>query len=523
MSLEALWSHAIREAAASLGWPALPDGELLEPPGDLAHGDCTSNIAMRMARELEQPPRTLAEALAGALDIDATVAGPGFLNLRADRDYFESLVRRILDEGSQFGRSVVGDNQRVLIEFVSANPTGPLTVAHARQAVVGDVLCNCFEFTGHDVCREYYVNDGGRQIRLLGESVYARYRNEPLPEEGYKGAYIADLAAQIRDAQGDRFDAMERDTAVAELGRWAGATLMAGIERDLADFHVRYDVYTRESQVQADGLVRALLDDWKETAFERDGAMWVTLDGEDKVLVKSSGELAYRTTDIAYHREKFRRGFERLVTLIGPDHHDHVPKMRAALKLLGFDGFVGLIVQHCRLFRGAEEVKMSTRGGTYVTLREVMEEVGVDAARYCFAMRGPSTKLDFDLELAKRQTKDNPVFYSQYAAVRVAGILRKAPVEEGERAPLGDPEVELARRLRLFERTVLKAVERLDPSVLHQFLTDVAGAWQRYYEQVKVLCDDPAERRMRLAVSRAVRQVVANALRLLGVSTPERM
>lgn len=520
MSLETLWTRRIREAAGKLGWPPLPDGELVEPPGDLAHGDGTCNIALRMAKEMKQPPRTLAEALAG--EIGGEVAGPGFVNLRADRDYFESLVRRILEEGSQFGRSVVGDNQRVLIEFVSANPTGPLTVAHARQAVVGDVLCNCFEFTGHDVCREYYVNDGGRQMRLLGESVYARYRGEPLPEEGYKGDYIGDMASQIRDAQGDRFDG-DRDTAIAELGRWAGATLMAEIERDLADFRVRFDVYTRESQVQADGLVEKLLDEWKDTTYQRDGALWVKLDGEEKVLRKSSGELAYRTTDLAYHREKARRGFERLITLMGPDHHDHGIRMAAGLRMLGVEHYTPLIVQHCRLFRGTEEVKMSTRGGTYVTLREVMDDIGVDAARYCFSMRAPSTKLDFDLELTRQQTKDNPVFYSQYAAVRVAGILRNAPPDAATPAPLGDSEIELARRLRLFERTVLKVVERLDPALLHQFLTDVAGAWQRYYEQVRVLCEDPAERAMRLAVGRAVRQVVVNALRLLGVTTPDRM
>lgn len=521
MSLEALWSRAIREAARSLGWPPLPEGDLVEPPGDLAHGDGTSNVALRVARELKQPPRKLAEALAAALG--AEVAGPGFVNFRADRAVLESLVRDILAEGAQFGRGVVGDNQRVLIEFCSANPTGPLTIAHARQAVVGDVLARCFEFTGHDVRREYYVNDTGNQVRKLGESLLSRTPGStvPFPEDGYHGDYIRELAAQIRDAQGDRFLAMDPETAKAELGRLGASILLDEIKKDLERFRVRFDTWTSQEQLEADGHSKRLLDEWRREGRLRDedGAVW----WGDKVLVKSDGTLTYRTTDIAYHRDKFARGFERVIDLWGPDHHAHVAGMTDALRVFGHEAFNVLIVQHCRLMRGTEEVKMSKRAGTFATLEELMDEVGVDAARYFFAMRKPESHMDFDLELAKRQTKDNPVFYSQYAAVRVAGILRNAPADDAAPAPLGEPEVELARRLRLFERTVRKSVERLDPSLLHQFLTDVAGAWQRYYEQVKVICDDPAERRMRLDVARAVRQVVTNALGLLGVSTPERM
>jgi arginyl-tRNA synthetase len=552
VSLESLWSRALAEAARRLWSIDLKPEELLEPT-DPARGDCASSVAFKLAKQLKKAPAAIAGALADALAREkiehlgrAEVAGPGYLNLSADRAYYEALARRILAEGAQFGRSVVGDGARVMVEFCSANPTGPLTVAHARQAVVGDVLCNALEYCGYDVCREYYVNDTGNQIRLLGESLLSRMpgSTRPLPPEGYHGEYVGDMAAALRDAQGDRFLTMDPETAIAELGRIGCAQLMQAIRDDLARFRVRFDHFTSQEQLEADGHVQRLLTEFAERdlLYEKDGARWLRSarfgDTEDKVLVKRDGTLTYRTTDLAYHREKFHRGYERLIDLWGPDHHAHVATMRAGLAAVGHAdpaAFHVILVQHCRLFRGTEEVKMSKRAGTYTTLRELIDEVGVDAARYFFAMRRPDTPLDFDLELAKKQEKDNPVYYAQYAAVRVAGILRKGE-ELGllDEAPpdlslMGAAELDLLRRLRTFEHTVLKVAQLLDPSLLHQFIGEVAAAYQRYYElgnddpALRVLCDDAPARRMRLAVSRAFQQVVSNALRLLGVSTPERM
>lgn len=537
MSLESLWSRAIADAARTLWSLELDPAGLLEP-ADPKHGDCSASLAFKLAKQLKKAPKAIAAELAGALAglphlERADVAGPGYLNLTADRAHYVELARRILSEGAQFGRQVVGDGAKVLLEYVSANPTGPLTIAHARQASIGDTLANCLDFCGYDVTREFYVNDAGNQIRMLGESILARAAGRDVPENGYRGQYVVELAATLG-----------KTTDAAAVAREAAGLLLEAIRKDLADFRVRFDVYTREAELQQRGLVTRLLATMKERGLtvEKDGALWLKAEwvggSEDRPLLKSDGELVYRTTDFAYHLDKFERGFERLINLMGPDHHAHAVEMGAFLRKMGHDradSFRVVMPQHCRLMRGTEEVKISKRAATYVTLLELMEEVGVDAARYWFAMRSPNTPMDFDLELAKKQASENPVYYAQYAAVRVSGILRKG-AEQGlldDGAPdlslIGPPELELLRRLRTFEHSVQKVVELLDPSILHQYLSDLAGAYQRYYElgnhdpALRVLCEDVPTRRMRLAVSRAFQQVVVNTLRLMGVSTPERM
>jgi arginyl-tRNA synthetase len=569
MSLEGSWSQAIRASAKRL-WGVDLEGAVLEPPADPKYGDATCNAAMRLAKQLKKPPRAIADELAADLRkaglphlAKAEVAGAGFVNLTAAPEFHQEEVKRILSEGAAYGRSPLGAGRKVLVEHCSANPTGPLHIAHGRQAAVGDSLANVLDFAGFKVSREFYINDTGNQIEMLGKSIVWRMGTDPNPpdENAYRGDYIKTIADEIK-AQGRTF-------SFDEIKRYGKDWLLAEIRKDLEAFRVRYDTWTSEESLHKSGKVDEVLNfytSWGLT-YTKDGATYLKTsdegDPEDRPIVKADGTFVYRLPDLAYHKDKFERGFDILIDLWGPDHHAHVGTMKAGLKLLKFNlapidqvragsalapeqkpvAFEVLLIQHCRLLQGGQEVKMSKRAASYVTLKELMEEVGVDATRFFFAMRKPSSHLDFDMDVAKQQSKDNPYYYAGYAHARIASIFRTG-IEEKlmsaddlrngawvgafDASRIGADEVDLLKGARKFQRMVEISARDLDPAVLAEYLRELSGTYQRYYElgrdpAKKVLCDDEPTRRARLAASAAVQQVLRNGFRLLGLSAPEKM
>lgn len=605
MSLEQSWTQAVRASARRL-WNVELDGSLLEPPTDPKFGDYTCNAPMRLARQLRKPPRAIADELAADLRkaglphlAKVEVAGAGFVNLTAAPEFHQEELKRILAQGPDYGRSSHGAGRRVLVEHCSANPTGPLHIAHGRQAAVGDSLANILDFAGFKVGREFYINDTGNQIDMLGRSIlwrmyeaegrtFTRFERgfeiddktkerkalwwqstsidgrtwEICETNAYKGDYIKTLVAELQ-AQGGPIDLERAKTYGKER-------LLDEIRKDLETFRVRYDSWVSEEKaLHRSGKVDEVLNfftSWGLT-FPKDGATYLKTsdegDPEDRAIVKADGSYVYRLPDMAYHKDKFDRGNDILIDLLGPDHHAHIATMRAGMRLLKYNlvppdevragstlpteqkavALEYLIIEHCRLFQGGEERKMSKRAASYVTLRELMEEVGVDATRFFFIMRKASSKLDFDMDLAKKREKDNPVYYAQYAHARIASIFRTGiedrliaatDLRDGawagayDAARIGADEVELLKAARKFQRMVEISARDFDPALMTEYLRDLSGAYQRYYElgrdpAKKVLCDDEPTRRARLAVSAAVQQVLRNGFRLLGLSAPDQM
>ncbi|MDT8436406.1 MAG: arginine--tRNA ligase [Gemmatimonadota bacterium] len=545
---------ALRRAARDIGAP--DDFEPgVERPADPAHGDLASNAALVLARALRRRPRDIAEDLAARLDADAAglasveVAGPGFLNFRLDDGIlWRGLVASIL-AGDGWGRTRAAAPEKINVEFVSANPTGPLHVAHGRGAAIGDAAASLLEWTGHEVCREFYVNDAGRQIELLGRSVAARLaeaegREAEIPEGGYLGDYVADIAARIAaDAAAALPDpsAPERDGRLADL---AAALLREEQEADLAAFGVRFDRWASERSLFAEGQVEALLSELESRggAYRADGALWLRTsahgDEKDRVLVKSDGSHTYFASDIAYHLDKKRRGFDRAIDVWGADHHGHVARMRAALAAGGVDpDFLEvLILQLVTVLRDGAEVRMSKRAGTFVTLRELLDETGPDVARYFFLMRRAEVPMTFDLDLALDTSEKNPVYKVQYAHARMCRIFERGGVDPAE---LAVDEAELAALRRPAERRVAKTLLRLPevvagaaaaraPYQVCAFLDELAGAVNAWYHEgnvdpaARVLADGPA-RRARLSLADAARRTLRQGLRVLGISAPEQM
>ncbi len=569
MHLEDVWSRGLRDAARDL-WKIELAGVLLEPPTDPKFGDATCNAPLRLAKELRKPPRAIAEELAAAVRKlglpklgKVEVAGAGFINLTAAPEFHHEELARILSEGADYGRSTLGAGRKVLVEHCSANPTGPLHIAHGRQAAVGDSLANILDFAGFKVSREFYINDTGNQIEMLGKSILWRLSGDPTPpdENCYRGDYIKDIAAELKAAG---------KTDLASAKRFGVERLLGAIQKDLETFRVRYDAWTSEEELHKSGKVDEVLNfftSWGLT-YTKDGATYLKTtdygDVEDKPIVKGDGAFVYRLPDMAYHKDKFDRGFEILIDLWGPDHHAHIGTMKAGMKALKFNlvpleqarpaaglppeqkpvAFEVLIIQYCKLLQGGQEVKMSKRAASYVTLQELMEEVGVDATRFFFAMRKTNSHLDFDLDIAKKQSLDNPVYYAQNAHARICSIYRKG-LEEGkvdqadlkdgqwkgdfDPSQIGTDEVEILKGVRQFQRRIEIAARDLDPSVMTDFLREVSGAYHHYYEYGnrdatrRVIHESEPIRRAKLAVSSAVQQVLRNGFRLLGLSAPDRM
>jgi len=551
---------AIRSAlrAVITGLGAEVDEIQLERPRDPSHGDVASNVAMALAGRLRRAPREIAQDIADRLDLSAAgvetveVAGPGFLNFRLSSGAVASVVADILRADASYGRSDVGGRQAVMIEFVSANPTGPLHLGHGRQAALGDTIASLLEWTGHRVHREFYYNDSGRQMELLALSVRARYREElgreePVPEGGYQGAYIRDIAQAFIEEFGDRWLDDESNEALDVVRHFAVAMLRDEQDRDLHDFGVHFDEYFLESSLYDKGLVDQTVARLTETGhvYQHEGATWLRTtefgDQKDRVMIRGNGMPTYFLPDVAYHMNKWERGFHRVINVQGADHHGTVARVRAGLQALGLpEGYPEYVLhQMVRVEREGKEVKFSKRAGSYTTLRELFEEVGVDVTRYFFQMRKPDAHLLFDLDVALDQSDKNPVYKIQYAHARMCSIFARAELDlesvgaEGVDLDLlvADTERELLKRLGEFGDAVQRAAEHSAPHVLCDYLEQTAGTVNSWYHagnptrnpELAVLVDDPALRGARLALARAVQIVLRNGLTVLGIEAPSRM
>lgn len=546
--------QAVAAVCAGLNVPDISSASLrpvLEIPKENAHGDLSSNIALRITKIIGKDPMTAAAAVKERFEAAASSSGlaasidhveikpPGFINFFISKEYLSRLLLEIKRTRDRFGSSSMGRGIKLQVEFVSANPTGPLTIAHARQAAIGDALANILEFVGYDVTREYYLNDEGTQMNILGNSVRVRYRNlcgvsEEFPADGYKGSYIADIARDFKKRYGKRYAAASADNGIfREFGlRW----LLRDIKDDLKAFDVRFDVWYSQKTLRKSGKIKKAVTLLKERGYiyESEGAVWFKStafgDDKDRVIFKSDGSPTYLAPDIAYHLDKYKRGFKRIIDIWGPDHHGYVPRMKAAIQALGYDlpSLTVLIVQLATLYRSGQVVSMSTRAGEFITLREVREEVGKDVARFCFLMRRISSHLDFDIDSVKKESQENPVYYIQYAHARIWSLLGYARkirftahfdsslLKEAE-------EIELLRILRKFPLVVALAAQSSEPYMVLQYLQELASAFHSFYNKHRVVSDDKELTRARLVLVDCIRIVLANGLGLLGVSMPKKM
>jgi arginyl-tRNA synthetase len=522
----------------------------VEVPKEKEHGDFATNVAMQLAKRAKRPPRQIAEMIVEALDREAAgierveIAGPGFINFFLRPLAFSAGVTKALQRGAAYGRVNVGENRRVQIEFVSANPTGSLHIGHARGAAFGDSLARILSFAGFDVTREYYINDAGNQIDNLGKSVVARYlqalgEDAPMPDDGYMGQDVIEVAEEIVRRHGDTYRHVDSGTRQKELQEMALQFMLDRIREDLARFRVTFHEWFSERSLYADGQVSRAVDALRERGFvyEKDGAQWFRStafgDDKDRVLVKNDGSFTYLTPDIAYHRNKFQRGYDLLINVWGQDHHGYVPRIKAAMAALGYDPdrLKIILSQMVLLYQNGEPVKMSKRTGRAVTLRDLMDEVGVDAARYFLVMRSVDSHMDFDLDLAVAASNENPVYYVQYAHARIASILRQAS-QQGissppENADLGllreDLEVALMKKVEQFPEEVAGAATDMAPHRIVRYLHELAQALHSFYNAHRVMVEDRRLAEARLALVLAVKIVIRNGLELIGVSAPETM
>ncbi|WP_045515955.1 arginine--tRNA ligase [Neobacillus niacini] len=527
----------------------IPD-VILEVPKEKAHGDYSTNMAMQLARVAKKAPRMIAEALIENFDHSKAsiekieLAGPGFINFYMNNAYLTNLIPTVLDAGEKYGETTVGGRQKIQVEFVSANPTGDLHLGHARGAAVGDSLCNILAKAGYDVSREYYINDAGNQINNLALSVEARYfqalgMDKAMPEDGYHGADIIGIGKTLAEEFGDKYvnvDEQERFEFFREYGL---KYEMAKLQKDLEDFRVSFDIWYSETSLYKNGKIDEALKVLRESGYiyEEEGATWLRStdfgDDKDRVLIKQDGSYTYLTPDIAYHKDKLDRGFEKLINIWGADHHGYIPRMKAAIQSLGYgaDALEVEIIQLVHLYKNGEKMKMSKRTGKAVTMRDLVDEVGLDATRYFFAMRSSDTHMDFDLDLAVSESNENPVYYAQYAHARICSILRSGE-EQGLTADknadlsliAAEKEIELLKKLGEFPQAVGEAAIKRVPHRVTNYIMELASTFHSFYNAEKVLDSEQPERtKARLALIKTVQITLRNALALIGVSAPEKM
>jgi arginyl-tRNA synthetase len=533
----------VSASLAHLGWLKKDQEAIsLDFPTDKRFGDFTTNIALKLSKELKQAPRVIASQLVESIqeEIDKTdlknlitrvkVEGGGFINFYLKEDYFYEKLRKIISQGKEALRVDLGFGKKVLIEFVSANPTGFLSIAHARQAAVGDCLANVLSFIGFKVSREYYLNDEGNQINILGKSVQLRLKelngeSIEFPENYYQGDYIRDIAKEAKTKK------IKEDS----LGDFAAEHILKIIKQELDDFGVKFDCWYSQKELAKSGKVQEAFEQLKQKGFlyEQDGALWFKStefsDDKDRVIIKSDGSQTYLAPDIAYHQDKFKRGFNWLINLWGPDHHGYINRIKASIEAFGHnkDDLSVVIVQLATIFRDGQEIQMSTRRGQYITLREVLDEVGKDASRFFFLMRRTSSHLDFDLEVAKKQNAENPVFYVQYAHARICSILRSSSVKIKDDLDLSvlkeKEELNLIKQLLEFEATLNICLVTCDPYMLTVYLQELSGSFHKFYDLHRVLGQDEGVTSARLALIKGAKIVLCCGLELLGVSQPESM
>jgi len=542
----------IKQAVITAG--IVEEGQLpeiiLEVPREKAHGDYATNIAMQLTRIARRNPRQIAEEIVQHFNKEAAsiskieIAGPGFINFYMDNSYLVGVIGQILEAGKNYGRTNAGKQEKVQVEFVSANPTGDLHLGHARGAAFGDALCNVLAFAGYDVQREYYINDAGNQIVNLAKSIEARYfqalgKEMEMPEDGYYGQDIIEFGKELAEKEGTKYVEMDPQERFEFFKVWGRDRELEKIKKDLADFGVQFDNWFSETSLYESGAIDKVLTELKNRGYiyEKDGATWLKStdfgDDKDRVLIKQDGTYTYLTPDIAYHENKYNRGFDRLINIWGADHHGYVPRMKAAMQCLGHrpDQLVVLINQMVSLYQGGEKVKMSKRTGKAVTMRDLMEEVGVDATRYFFTMRSQDAHLDFDMDLAISKSNENPVFYVQYAHARICSIFRKAeeqgialdPAAADFTALTSEKETDLLKHLGAFPEEVAEAAAALAPHRVVRYVYDLATLLHSFYNAEQVITENPGLTQARLALMKAVQITLQNSLRLIGVSAPERM
>ncbi|WP_456279545.1 arginine--tRNA ligase [Bacillus sp. AK128] len=527
----------------------IPD-VILELPKEKAHGDYATNMAMQLARVAKKAPRAIAEEIVKNIDETKAsiekieIAGPGFINFYMNNRYLADLIPTILKAGDAYGQATGSKNEKVNVEFVSANPTGDLHLGHARGAAVGDSLCNILEKAGHQVTREYYINDAGNQIHNLALSVEARYfqalgQDKEMPEDGYHGADIIEIGKQLASEFGEKYIQATEEERYQFFRQYGLKYELAKLQKDLESFRVPFDLWYSETSLYENGKIDDALHTLREKGmiFELDGATWLRStdyqDDKDRVLIKNDGSYTYLTPDIAYHKDKLERGHEKLINIWGADHHGYIPRMKAAIQSLGFgpDVLEVEIIQMVQLYQNGEKVKMSKRTGKAVTLRELMEEVGVDAMRYFFAMRSADSHMDFDMDLAVSKSNENPVYYAQYAHARISSILR-----QGEELNLqvtdelnldlvqSEKEFELLKKLGEFPAAIMEAAEKRMPHRITNYVFELASTLHSFYNAEKVLDSEQVElSKVRLALMKTVQITLKNSLALIGVSAPEKM
>lgn len=542
----------IKEAVMKAGLAAeseIPE-VVLEVPKDKSHGDYSTNMAMQLARIAKKAPRNIAEEIVASFDkgkasIDKLdIAGPGFINFYMNNQYLTKLIPAVLEAGEAYGETNVGGGERVQVEFVSANPTGNLHLGHARGAAVGDSLCNVLEKAGYEVSREYYINDAGNQINNLASSVEARYfqalgKDKPMPEDGYHGEDIKEIGQKLADEFGDRFVHEEESERLAFFREYGLKYELGKLREDLENFRVPFDVWYSETSLYQNGKIDQALEALREKGhiYEEDGATWfrstVFGDDKDRVLIKKDGSYTYLLPDIAYHKDKLDRGFQKLINVWGADHHGYIPRMKAAIEALGYDKetLEVEIIQLVHLYKNGEKMKMSKRTGKAVTMRDLIDEVGLDAVRYFFAMRSADTHMDFDLDLAVSTSNENPVYYAQYAHARICSMLRQGEEKgisfEGNldlTKIASEKEYDLLKVIGSFPEAVADAAEKRIPHRITNYIFELASVLHSFYNAEKVL--DPADEeksRARLSLMKATQITLNNALKLIGVSAPEKM
>ncbi|MFQ5674059.1 MAG: arginine--tRNA ligase [Nitrospinales bacterium] len=545
-------AEALQKAKASgdLKLSSMPE-IVVEEPRDEAMGDFSTTVAMLLAKSEKQNPKAIAQAVCRQLgngkgEVEAVEpAGPGFINLKMSKSFYCRGLQEAAAAGKDFGKSSIGRNQKINLEFVSANPTGPLHVGHGRGAAVGDTLARILRLAGYDVSAEYYINDVGNQMNILGHSTWLRYRElqgetVDFPDDHYQGEYIKEIAREIAQKHGDGFLEKPESERILFFKQYAKDWVLNGIKKDLAEFRVTYDRWFSEQSLYDDGLVGKAVD-WlwdKGFIYEKDGAVWLRSsafkDEKDRVIVKRDGEKTYFCSDIAYHKNKIDRGFEKIIDIWGADHHGYVARMQAVLEALGYDRdvFRVMLVQFVSLKRGAEKVSMSTRSGEFETLADVVSEVGVDAARFFFLMRSSDSHLDFDLELAKKETPENPVYYIQYAHARICSIFRTAQEKGVELARFSEADLSaltakedfaLIKKILAFPDMVEKSALALEAHRPAFYLLDLAACFQSYYARHRVVTENRPLTLARLLVLDCLRGVIKTGLTLMGVSAPNSM
>ncbi|UCD71030.1 MAG: arginine--tRNA ligase [Syntrophobacterales bacterium] len=524
---------------------------VLESPKEKSHGDYATNIAMVMAAREGKPSQEVARIILSRLEdedgvIERTeIGGPGFINFYLKEKVWYSILEEIERRGEDFGKGKIGEGRRVQVEFISANPTGPLHVGHGRGAAIGDALAKILEACNYRVFREYYINDVGSQMNILGESILLRYLHGlgkvvEFPDYCYQGDYIVEIAKKAISERGDEYLHYSKEEAIRSLASFGASNILRGIQGDLDQFGVHFDGWFSEKELYQEKKVKRAIETLKKRglAYEKDGALWLKTspygDEKDRVLVKDNGETTYFASDVAYHKDKFDRGFEVLINIWGADHHGYVPRMKASLMAMGKDEAVLkiVLVQLVSLMRDGKPIAMSTRAGEFTTLRNVVEEVGRDAARFFFLMRRPDSQLDFDLELAKRQSNENPVYYVQYAHARICSIIREA-LNKGIVLPkFGDidchllnlpEELDLLKLLTAYPEVIEASALSLEPHRIPFYLMELSSIFHSYYNRYRVISSELELTKARLFFVGTIKEVIKSALNILGISAPEKM